>query len=111
EELRERLGLTVQILDVGGNLTCPTISPLSRRARRLALTFARGPRPRPPDSVLSIDDYVACVVRRVDAHCAEHTWPTPRIFIEPGRAMTSNTQLLLCRVRDVRDPDEMGVCS
>jgi diaminopimelate decarboxylase len=109
EELRARLGLTVQILDVGGNLTCPTVSPLSWQARRLATTLGIEPRPRAPRSVLAIDEYVACVVQRVESHCAEHNWPTPRIFVEPGRALTGNTQMLLCSVVDTRDPDELGI--
>ena len=36
----------------------PTVSPLASRARRLAVTLGCEPRPCPPESVLSIDDYV-----------------------------------------------------
>jgi diaminopimelate decarboxylase len=106
DELRERLGLAVEILDVGGNLSCPTVSPWRPRARRLAVTFGCEPQLRAPDSVLSIDDYVARVTGRVESHYAERNRPAPRIFLEPGRAMTSNAQMFLCSVVDVRDPEE-----
>jgi diaminopimelate decarboxylase len=59
--------------------------------------------------VLSIDDYVRCVVERVEAHAAASARPAPRIFLEPGRAMTGNAQMLLCRVVAVREPDETGI--
>ena len=109
DELHERLGLNLRIFDVGGNLTCATVSRLSLQARRLAVTLGCEPRLRRPDSVLSIDDYVRRVVARVESHFAERHWPTPRIFVEPGRALTSNAQMLLCQVIDVRDADEMGL--
>jgi diaminopimelate decarboxylase len=109
DELRERLGLTLRIFDVGGNLTCRTVCRLSSPARRLAATFGCEPRLHRPESVLSIDDYVARLVARVDSHFAGRHWPIPLIFVEPGRAMTSDTQMLLCSVLNVREPDEMGM--
>ncbi len=109
DELHARFGLSVQILDVGGNLACPTVSPLRSSARRLAVSFGCEPRPRAPESVLSIDDYVARVVHRVESHFSRGDRPIPRIFVEPGRAMTSNAQMLLCSVVNVRDPDETGI--
>jgi diaminopimelate decarboxylase len=109
DELRERLGLALEIIDVGGNLVCPTVSPLGPRARRLAVTLGCEPSFSPPASPLSIDDYVARVVGRVEAHFAERDLPVPRIFVEPGRALTSDTQMLLCRAVTVRKPDETGI--
>jgi diaminopimelate decarboxylase len=109
DDLYERLGLILQIVDVGGNLTCPTVSPLTPRARKLAVTLGCEPSASPPEAALSIDDYVARVVRRVESHFAERRWPAPRIFVEPGRALTSNTQMLLCKVANVRDPDTAGL--
>ena len=109
DELQARLGLRVQILDVGGNLACPTVHTLSRRDLRLAQTFAREPTPPPVDEVLSIDRYVEGLVRPVEAHFAALGQPPPRLFVEPGRALMGNTQLLLCRVASVRDVDEAGV--
>ena len=107
DELVSQLGIAIDILDLGGNLPCPTVSHPSPRDRRLAMTFGCEPTPRPPESVLSIDAYVQHVVRRVEDHFAGR--PAPRIFLEPGRAMTSNAQMLLCRVMSIRDRDEAGM--
>jgi diaminopimelate decarboxylase len=109
DELHERFGLTPEILDIGGNLSCPTVSPLRQRARKLAVTLGCEPRPRRPESVLSIDEYVVQVVKRVESHFSDRRRPVPRIFVEPGRAVTSNTQMLLCSVASIRDPDETGI--
>jgi diaminopimelate decarboxylase len=109
DELRAELGLEIEILDVGGNLACPTTGHLSRRTQRLALTFGCEPLPRAPSSVLSIDRYVARLVQRVEAHSASRDERPPRVFVEPGRALMSNTQLLLTRVIGLRDEDAAGL--
>jgi diaminopimelate decarboxylase len=109
DELKARLGLELEILDIGGNLACTTITPLSPVARRLAMTFGCEPGSRPPGSVLSIDAYVACVLERIEGHYAAAGRPTPRVFLEPGRALTGDSQMLLCRVLSVRDPHPAGL--
>jgi diaminopimelate decarboxylase len=101
--LRARTGLDLEILDLGGNLACQTVSRLSPLARRLAVAMGRPPRPRLPASVLSIEDYVAHVAGRVETHYAKAGRPAPRVFVEPGRALSSNAQMLLCKVLQVRE--------
>lgn len=109
DELHAKLGLELEILDVGGNLACPTTSHLSSRAQRLAVTFGCEPLPRPPASVLSIDGYVTRLAQRVEAHFAARGAQPPRVFVEPGRALMSNAQLLLTRVIGLRDADAAGL--
>lgn len=108
EQLRRELGLELEVLDFGGNLACPTVSRLPERARRLAVTFGREPDPRPPESVLSIEDYLAQLIGQVERHASAHGVARPRIFLEPGRAMTGDTMMLLTRVLSVRGRDEAG---
>jgi diaminopimelate decarboxylase len=106
DELHERLELDLQVLDVGGNLACPTVVPLSPRARRLAMTCRCEPEAPEPTAYLSVEAYVKRLVERVEAHFAAAGRAVPRIFVEPGRAMTGNAQMLLCRVASVRDDAE-----
>lgn len=105
-ELRARLGLELEILDFGGNLVCPTVSPYSRR--RLAVAFGCDLVPEASE-VLSIDGYVDRILEKVEGHYRAVGRPAPRVFLEPGRAMTANAQMLLCRVVQVREADENGV--
>jgi diaminopimelate decarboxylase len=109
DELRKTFGLELEILDFGGSLACPTVAPRSERDLRLAGAFASDVPSRAPRSVLSIDDYVAHIVGSVGDHYRARGRPAPRIFLEPGRAMTANAQMLLCTVMQVRDPDPQGI--
>lgn len=109
DELRSELGLELEVLDVGGNLACATVSTLSASARRLAVAVGREPTPRLPESVLSIEEYVRQVVGRIEDHHVRSGRRPPRIFLEPGRAMTSNAQMLLCRVMARRAADAAGL--
>lgn len=95
DELRARLGLDLEILDLGGNLSCPTTRRLSARDKRLAVTFGCEPSAPSMSATLSIDDYVARVAARVKGHFGVRA---PRLFLEPGRTMTGDAQVLLCRV-------------
>ena len=107
--LEDRLGVDLEILDVGGNLACPTVSHVSQRDRRLAMSFGREPLPRAPEAVLTIDAYVERLIGRVERHFAARNRHAPRVFVEPGRAMTGNAQMLLCKVASLREPDDAGM--
>ncbi|HVU02563.1 MAG TPA: hypothetical protein VHE30_12465 [Polyangiaceae bacterium] len=107
--LRKELDFVPEILDVGGSLACPTVTRPSEREQRLNRTFGIDVPPRNPSSVLGIREYVDIVVRRVEESCARHRWDRPRIFVEPGRAMTGNTQMLLCRVGALKSSGAAGL--
>lgn len=105
EQLRDRLGLSLEVLDLGGSLACRTVQGIGPLKKRLSQTFGAELVPRIPEAVLSITDYTSTIARRVEDRYRAARCPTPRIFLEPGRALTGDTQLLLCTVREVRDPD------
>nr|WP_227027660.1 pyridoxal-dependent decarboxylase [Corallococcus soli] len=106
DELHRELGLDLEVLDLGGSLCTPTVEHIEQRDWRLNLTFQRD-LPAPDfAAALSIERYVAKVVSQVEAHYAKKGRARPRIFLEPGRAMTGNTQLLLGRVHALKDGGE-----
>ena len=100
--LRTQLGLAIEIVDFGGSLVCPTTSHPSERAQRLNRALGIELQPRPPEQVLTIGEYVRELVQGVEARCRGEGWPRPRIFAEPGRALTGNAQLLLCSVTGLK---------
>jgi len=106
DKLYDRLGIELEIIDFGGSLACPTTVHLSSWDVRLNTTFQCDLVPRPPEAVISIRTYVAQVVALVASHYQARGRGVPRIFLEPGRAMTANTQMLLCQVVVTKEAEE-----
>jgi diaminopimelate decarboxylase len=100
--LQSRLGLRLEILDLGGSLGSPSVRGLSERELRLNRTFFREIEPPDPKGTLHIDGYVTELLARIDTHYARSGEQAPRIFVEPGRSMTSDTQLLLAKVLSLK---------
>lgn len=97
-ELEATLGITLEILNFGGSLATPTVDHISARDWRLNQTFQRElPEPL-PDHGLQIEDYVVTLMATVRSHYAARGRTMPRVFLEPGRAMTGNTQMLVASV-------------
>ncbi|WP_246356971.1 diaminopimelate decarboxylase family protein [Pyxidicoccus fallax] len=92
DTLHARLGLDLEFLDLGGSLAVPTVLPLDDSPLPLAERVRRR---------LSIERYLELLVESVEDHFRRAGRPTPRILLEPGRALTGNTQMLLCRVNSL----------
>jgi diaminopimelate decarboxylase len=101
-ELRRELGIVLRIVDLGGSLGCPSASKLDARdlrwRPRLGLNFAA------PELAtrLSIREYVGLIRETVRSECVRRGLTEPRIYLEPGRALTGNAALLLCRVTGLK---------
>ncbi|MCP3144651.1 type III PLP-dependent enzyme domain-containing protein [Pyxidicoccus xibeiensis] len=102
DTLHQELGLDLEVLDLGGSLCTPTVEHIAERDWRLNLTFFRDVPAPDPAASLSIERYVALAVEMVESHYARRGRQRPRIFLEPGRAMTGDTQLLLGRVHALK---------
>jgi diaminopimelate decarboxylase len=103
DELRRHLALDLDVLDLGGSLPCPTTHHLDPREARLNQMFTADLLPFPLDAALSIRGATALIVSLVEEHYRRAGHARPRIILEPGRAMTSNAQMLLTRVVNVQD--------
>lgn len=106
DTLHQELGLDLEVLDLGGSLCTPTTEHIAERDWRLNLTFFRDVPAPDPVASLSIERYVALAVELVESHYARRGRQRPRIFLEPGRAMTGDTQLLLSRVHSLKQGDD-----
>ncbi|WP_217145665.1 transposase [Streptomyces sp. AC627_RSS907] len=95
DALHARLGLAVELLDLGGSLAVPTVLPLDASPLPLAERVGRR---------LSVERYLALLVEQVEDHFRRAGRPAPRVLLEPGRALTGNTQMLLCRVNSLNAP-------
>jgi len=98
-----RLGCRFEILNFGGSLGLPTVTGLGDRDRKLNQALHRDMPLPGSDGVLDIRRYVELLSSLVGSHYRSHERPRPRVFVEPGRAMTGNTQMLLARVMTTKD--------
>jgi diaminopimelate decarboxylase len=102
-ELHTRTGWTPDILDIGGSLGCPTSAAIPARQFRLNRALGTDLLPPDPATCLRIADAAALAHGLVAADAAARGVAVPRLVLEPGRALTGDTQLLLARVVDVND--------
>jgi diaminopimelate decarboxylase len=105
--VEERLGCRFEILNFGGSFGLATVAGLSDRNRKLAQALHRDVPLPSTEGVLDIRRYVELVSSLVDAHYRSRGRPRPRVFLEPGRAMTGNTQILLTSVMTTKDAGEV----
>lgn len=100
DEVQQRLGVSFEVIDFGGSLGTPTVRSLTPWELRVSRVVRRSPAPPDPREALGIGRYVATLVRMVEERYRGRR--RPRIFLEPGRAMTSDTQLLLGSVQTLK---------
>lgn len=98
EELETRQNLSLEILNFGGSLATPTVGHIDSRDQRFNQTFHRELPEPDADHSLSIEDYVTTLMGTVRVRYAQRSKPVPRVFVEPGRSMTGNAQMLVASV-------------
>jgi diaminopimelate decarboxylase len=103
DELHRRLGIDLDVIDLGGSLACPTVRPIHPLEARLNRALGLDLPPRLPGSTLAIRDAMALVVLTIEDHYRHAGRARPRIVVEPGRAITGDAQMLLTRVVNVQD--------
>jgi diaminopimelate decarboxylase len=106
DELHHRLGLDLEVLDLGGSLACPTVRPIHALEARLNQALGIELSPRLPGSALAIRDAMALLILTIEDHYRQAGRARPRIVVEPGRAVTGDAQLLLTRVVNVQDEED-----
>jgi diaminopimelate decarboxylase len=104
--LAERLDLNLRILDFGGSLATPSVDHIRPLDRRLNQTLLRDLPAPDVHAALSIERYVSMLTEMVTDHYERRSRPRPRIFVEPGRSLTGNTQLLLATVHSLKQADD-----
>jgi diaminopimelate decarboxylase len=102
-QLRERTGWSPAILDIGGSLACPTTSGIPPRQFRLNRALGVDLLPPDPGDCLRIADAARIAAALVRDDAAARGVEAPRVVLEPGRALTADTQFLLTSVVDVND--------
>ncbi len=102
DRVRDELGVELGMLDFGGSLATPTVAGIGNLDRKLSVALQLPLPPPAPEATISISAYVRCVTDQVEAHYAAKGLKCPRIFFEPGRALTGNAQILIASVLSLK---------
>ncbi|GAK56883.1 decarboxylase, pyridoxal-dependent [Candidatus Vecturithrix granuli] len=100
--LKEKKGIGIKYLDLGGGFGVPTVRPFHKVEYNFHHIFdVPYIAPRSNNASL-IETFAEKVVAAVQKGCEKYKLPVPILLFEPGRAMTSNTQILLATVGDLK---------
>ncbi|MEM0449275.1 MAG: diaminopimelate decarboxylase [Methanomassiliicoccales archaeon] len=83
-EVESRLGLKLEVLDIGGGIGIPY---------------------RPEDKPMDVEAYAREVTSRIKGRCS-----AKMLAIEPGRYIVADTTILLTRVVDIKETGEKRFC-
>jgi diaminopimelate decarboxylase len=100
--LKEKMNVTIRYLDIGGGFGVPTVKSTSGIESRLHHDFFRPVTPPDTHGAPSIEFFIGKIVNKVRQKCDQYKLHLPVLLVEPGRAMTSNAQILLSRIGDLK---------
>jgi diaminopimelate decarboxylase len=109
QEIRARLGITIRYLDLGGGFGVGTVRSVSGLEIRLQEDFSQAYRPPQPDQTPTLAEFATALARTLKENCARRGLDLPTLLVEPGRALTSNAQVLITRVGDIKSAGESQV--
>lgn len=93
----------IEFIDVGGGYGVPTVREVGGIERRVSRLLGRPIRPPRPDHCPRLEDIAASIKRAMKPYAGRLDCGEATIIVEPGRSITSNTQILLLAVRAIKD--------
>jgi diaminopimelate decarboxylase len=100
--LHAETGWHPRALDLGGSLASPTVAPIPPLQHRLNRALGTDLLPPDPADCLTLQDASRLAAAMTHEHFSGSGRDVPAIILEPGRALTGDTQLLLATVLDVK---------
>jgi diaminopimelate decarboxylase len=96
-------GLVPEVLDIGGGFSIPTLKEINLWEAVRLFAWNRPqklPRARSQAELLS-EVAAACAETLENDFKRKRGWPNPKVYVEPGRALSASSQLLLLTVTSV----------
>jgi len=100
--IKSEMGLDISYLDIGGGFGVPTTKNMSHIEYGLYRTF--GSLPKPPSFInfQPIDFFLGETITEIRQFCKKFNLKMPKLLIEPGRFVTSMSELLLAEVQTIK---------
>ena len=100
--LKRELNLEVEYLDIGGGYGVPTTKNMTGVEYGLYRTFGCLPKPAVPSKFQAIDSFIGEILASIKASCEKLDIKMPKLLIEPGRFVTSRSEVLLAKVLAIK---------
>ena len=101
ELLRNELGIIIDTYDFGGGYGVPTVCTPNPWDQRMP-EFGYSPRMPFPSDCPDLEDYASGIEELFSKVSYDFKKTSPRVILEPGRAITSSSQILLLGVVTVK---------
>lgn len=98
----------IEFIDVGGGYGVPTVREVGGIERRLSRLLGRPFQPPRPERCPRLEDIAVSIAQALKPFAGRFDCGEPTIVIEPGRSITSNTQVLLLSVRAIKERKPMA---
>ncbi|MFC1645688.1 diaminopimelate decarboxylase family protein [Candidatus Omnitrophota bacterium] len=105
-EIKDKLGIEIEYLDLGGGFAVPTVKHLGESETRFCRWGGYGLPPPKLKDCPSIEAFAKNIVGHIDDRCKQFNLKKPILLLEPGRAITSSTQILLIKVSSIKRKHE-----
>ncbi|MCJ8503009.1 diaminopimelate decarboxylase family protein [Desulfatitalea alkaliphila] len=100
--VKDKIGLTICYLDVGGGIGVPTSKNMSSLEYGLYRLFGCLPKPPDPNDFENIGTFISRIQSTVESTCKRLHLDVPSLIVEPGRFVTSRGEFLLSTVQSVK---------
>jgi diaminopimelate decarboxylase len=101
-DLERQSGVAITALDLGGGFGVPTARVLGVAEMALYRLWNVAPRPPRAEDCPSIEAFGRVLTAALRDRCARDGLKEPSLFLEPGRAITGDAQLLLLTLKDIK---------
>jgi len=102
KDIRDKLGIEIEYLDVGGGFAVPSVGHLGGYKARFYRWGGYGPPPPNPGDCPTMETFARNIVEHIDEGCRKFNLAKPTLLLEPGRAITSSAQILLVKVSTIK---------
>lgn len=106
DALSETTDWSPSVVDFGGSLACPSSEGIDDRQFRLNRALGADLLAPDPATAITVGEAAALAADLTRDRSEARGLTPPELAIEPGRALTADTQLLLLRVHDRKDDIE-----
>jgi diaminopimelate decarboxylase len=102
-QLKQQTGMDIEYLNIGGGFGVPTTKVMSRMEYAQYRIFNSMPRPPQTDKYQPVEKFIQDIVSDIRVFCTQHRLTEPKLLLEPGRFVTSRSQVLLTRVNAIKE--------